>query len=306
MEVSIIVPVYNKETFIEKCLRSALSVDFDSFEVIAVDDESTDQSAAICERLASEDSRLRVFHIPNGGVTGARLYGLQQARGRFVMFVDSDDELLPNALSATYPVIIREEADEVFATYVDQHGRKYSSNHIGTVADTTILIKEICCRTAHFSFAWGILYRKEILEGCLDQAMGRSYAEDKLMQLKVLMKHPKVWFISDTIYLYNADIPNSWRSFTIAKDLEFEEALRRTLSPEWDRLESAFNMHRIKMYERYLENRDFESCRYYQDLRRLKDPSLSLPSRIVISLPQRISWMLVWVYRKYRRLTHKG
>ncbi|MBO5549496.1 MAG: glycosyltransferase family 2 protein [Prevotella sp.] len=306
MKASIIIPVYNKEKYVEKCLRSALNQTFDDFEVIAVDDESTDQSGAICDRLAQEDTRLRVFHITNRRVTGARLYGVQQAQGDYVMFLDSDDELLPNALSATYPVIVREQADEVFGTYRDQHGKYYVSPHEGLVSNTDGLIMEICNRTARFSFAWAVLYRKEILKGCLKQEMGHMYAEDKLMQMKVLMKQPKAYFIRDCIYLYNADIPNSWKSFNLAKDIEFEEELQRVFQPRWDKLQSAYTMHRIKMYERYLENRDFVSCKHYQDLRHVKDASLSLPSRITIALPPQISWLLVWGYRKYRRLTHKS
>lgn len=306
MKASIIIPVYNKEDYVEKCLRSALAQTFDDFEVIAVDDESTDRSGAICDQLAQEDSRLRVFHISNRRVTGARLYGLQQAQGDYVMFLDSDDELLPNALSATYPVIIREQADEVFGTYVDQHGRHYVSSHEGLVSDTDGLIMEICNRTAHFSFAWAVLYRKEILEGCLKQEMGHMYAEDKLMQMKVLMKQPKAYFIRDCIYLYNADIPNSWKSFELEKDIEFEEELKRVFQPRWDKLERAYTMHRIKMYERYLENRDFVSCKHYQDLRHVRVASLSLPSRITIALPPQISSLLVWGYRKCRRLLHKS
>ena len=217
MKVSIIVPVYNKEAYLERCLKSALNVDFDDFEVIAVDDQSTDSSGAICNRLSQLDTRLKVFHIANRGVTGARLYGVEKARGEYVMFLDSDDELLPNALSATYPVIVRENADEVFGTYKNQYGKYVRSSHEGLIQDTDGLIFEICNRTAKFSFAWGILYRKEILQGCLESRMGRMYAEDRLMQVKVLMKCPKVWFIRDCIYFYNAEVPNSWKSFSEAK-----------------------------------------------------------------------------------------
>ena len=306
MKVSIIIPVYNKEDYVEKSLRSALNVDFDDFEVIAVDDQSTDASGKICDSLAQEDSRLRVFHIPNSRVTGARLYGLEQAQGDYVMFLDSDDELMPNALSATYPVIVREQADEVFATYVDQYGRKYASSHKGLVTDTDGLIMEICNRTAKFTFAWGVLYRKEILRGCLNKAMGHMYAEDKLMQIKVLMKHPKAFFVKDCILFYRADLPNSWRSSVLYKDIDFEKELKSVFSPRWNELEPAYVMHRVKMYERYLENRDFDACKHYRDLRQYrKAPYLSLPARIVLSLPPRISSLLVLAYRRWRRMRHK-
>ena len=300
MEISIIIPVYNKEDFVEKSIRSALNQDFDDFEVIAVDDESTDQSGAICDRLAQEDSRLRVFHISNRRVTGARLYGVEQARGNYIMFLDSDDELLPNALKATYPVIIKEDADEVFATYRDQYGHHYTS-HEGWIKDTDGLIIETCNRTARFSFAWGILYKKEILKDCLNPEMGHMYSEDKLMQMKVLMKRPKVFFIRDCIYLYNIGIPNSWKSYSLAKDIELEEELKKTFAPHWDRLQTAYIMHRIKVYEDHLSLRDFEGCKHFQDLRHVKDKQLSRASKIILSLPPRLAWIPVWLYRKHKR-----
>ena len=82
MEVSVVIPVYNKEEYVEQCLRSVLAQQFDGFEVIAVDDGSTDGSGAVCDRLAASDARLRVVHTPNGGVTAARRRGVEEARGR--------------------------------------------------------------------------------------------------------------------------------------------------------------------------------------------------------------------------------
>ena len=76
MEISIIIPVYNKEAYVEQCLRQLMKQDFSSFEVIAVDDGSTDASGSICDRIASEDQRIRVIHTQNGGVTAARRKGL--------------------------------------------------------------------------------------------------------------------------------------------------------------------------------------------------------------------------------------
>ncbi len=117
MKVSIIIPVYNKEQYLRPCLTSALSQDFEDYEVIAVDDGSTDSSGRICDEKASKDSRLRVIHTENAGVTAARRRGMEDAKGEFVMFCDSDDQLLPHAIRNSYEAIIANNADEVIAPY---------------------------------------------------------------------------------------------------------------------------------------------------------------------------------------------
>ena len=101
-QISVVVPVYKVEKFVAECLKSILSQDFDSFEVVVVDDGSPDASGKICDEFAARDSRLRVFHKENGGVVSARKFGVERSRGEWICFVDSDDVLLPHALSALF------------------------------------------------------------------------------------------------------------------------------------------------------------------------------------------------------------
>ncbi|BDR54115.1 glycosyl transferase [Bombiscardovia apis] len=91
--VSIIVPVYNAELYLEACLRSILNQSHSQLEIIAVDDGSTDHSGSICDRMAQEDDRLRVIHQSNGGIGKAQNRGLDEARGEYIAFVDNDDIL---------------------------------------------------------------------------------------------------------------------------------------------------------------------------------------------------------------------
>lgn len=97
--ISIIIPAYNCETTIERCLDSILGQDFKDFEILLVDDGSTDNTPTICDSFAKNDARVKVFHKKNGGVSSARNIGLKNAEGDFITFVDSDDELTPQALS---------------------------------------------------------------------------------------------------------------------------------------------------------------------------------------------------------------
>ena len=87
MEISVIIPVYNKEAYVERCFRQLMAQDFDSFEVVAVDDGSTDRSGEICDKMAQQDQRIRIIHTENGGVTAARRRGMEESQGKYIMFV---------------------------------------------------------------------------------------------------------------------------------------------------------------------------------------------------------------------------
>ena len=89
--ISVIVPVYNTEKYLDECIQSILNQSFTDFELLLIDDGSTDRSGAICDQYAAKDERVRVFHTENGGVSSARNVGLDEAKGEWIAFVDSDD-----------------------------------------------------------------------------------------------------------------------------------------------------------------------------------------------------------------------
>lgn len=93
--VSIIVPVYNREAYVEQCINSLINQTYKNIEIIVVDDGSTDRSGEICETFASEDVRVKVVHQENGGVSHARNVGVSHAQGEYISFVDSDDYVTP-------------------------------------------------------------------------------------------------------------------------------------------------------------------------------------------------------------------
>lgn len=109
--VSIIVPVYNVKAYLAECLDSILGQDFTDFELLLVDDGSTDGSGVVCDRYAAADSRVQVLHKPNAGVSSARNEGLDHARGTWIMFVDADDLLSPDALSSMMANAAGNDAD---------------------------------------------------------------------------------------------------------------------------------------------------------------------------------------------------
>ncbi|MBR3769372.1 MAG: glycosyltransferase [Lachnospiraceae bacterium] len=98
--VSIVVPVYNVEDYLDNCIRSIIAQTYSNLEVILVDDGSTDKSGEICDKYANQDNRITVYHKENGGLSSARNYGIERIRGTYVSFIDSDDSVNRNYIAA--------------------------------------------------------------------------------------------------------------------------------------------------------------------------------------------------------------
>ena len=131
-KVSILVPIYNVEKYLPRCIESVLSQDFRDYELILVDDGSPDRCPQICDEYAKKDSRIKVVHKRNGGLVSARLAGFMEARGEYVMHVDSDDYLLPNAISTLYNEAKEGDYDVVKSRPLreDENGKRWQENYM--------------------------------------------------------------------------------------------------------------------------------------------------------------------------------
>ena len=297
MKVSIVIPVYNKAEYISDCLESLLQQDFDDFEIVAVNDGSTDDSGRICDEKAAQDSRIKVIHTENGGVTVARRKGVEQAKGEYIMFVDADDKLLPNAIKTLYKAIIDSNADEVIGTYKDQYGNRYDSGWRG-FTPCEPLVRNLLSIKNSFCVLWGIMFRKSLLDGCLNAPREIVEREDSLMQIKCLMKSPKVYFIADAVYLYYQDVPNQ-RKENLEWIRIYDNELQKTLQPQWELYKSAFVGHQIKVYEKFIDKRQFNVLNdYYRPLRKQLSSDIPLMDRIAILLPPQLGYFPIHYYKK--------
>ena len=129
--ISIIIPVYKVEKYLEKCVNSILHQTYQNIEIILVDDGSPDNSGKLCEKLKNKDSRIIVLHKDNGGLSDARNYGLQYAHGSLVMFVDSDDYIHANMVEIMYEKMNLDGTDLVICDYckVDQFGKSLENKN---------------------------------------------------------------------------------------------------------------------------------------------------------------------------------
>lgn len=306
MKISIIIPVYNKAEYLAPCVQSLLRQQLDGdFEVVCVDDGSTDGSGELCDRLAREDSRIRVKHTPNGGVTAARREGVAMARGRYVMFVDADDGLLPGALQMMADAIGRTQADEVVATFRTDKGIASPVVYEGFVP-VEPLIRTIITGKNRFPVLWSIIFRREVLNGVLDTPPDIIEGEDKLMQVKVLMRQPRVFFIREQAYVYTLGLPNN-RRHTLQREQLYDRLLRETLAPRWDEFSTAYVLHQLKEYERFIADGHYDVRRdYYRQAVGTLPAGIPPYDRLAFALPPRLARPIILLYRKIITIKQKG
>jgi glycosyltransferase involved in cell wall biosynthesis len=156
-KVSVIVPVFNTASYLECCINSILGQSFSDFELLLVDDGSTDDSGAICDEYAKKDKRIRVFHKENGGVSSARNLGLDNAKGEWVYFVDSDDEVLPDGFQ-TMMDGISEDVDVVMAGFEKINENGLMIETIDESGETVILSKKESLSSLYHRYALGYVY----------------------------------------------------------------------------------------------------------------------------------------------------
>ncbi len=127
-KVSVIVPVYNTEAFLDQCVQSILVQSYPAFEVILVDDGSRDRCPALCDGYAAQDKRIRVIHKENGGLSSAREAGIREATGDYIMVVDSDDWIEPGTVECCMEAALRDDADCVLFGYAREYPHQSVEN----------------------------------------------------------------------------------------------------------------------------------------------------------------------------------
>ena len=166
--ISIIVPVYNVEKYLPRCIESILSQIYCNFELILVDDGSNDGSLSVCKHYASRDSRIKVFSKRNGGVSSARNLGLENCHGEWVAFVDSDDYVASNYLSMMVNAISHYATDLVISgfTRVDDSDKNKEIDSY-TYANENISIERLDIeqlrRITHWSVSFSKLFKSDII-----------------------------------------------------------------------------------------------------------------------------------------------
>ncbi|MCF0122738.1 MAG: glycosyltransferase [Ruminiclostridium sp.] len=214
-EISVIVPVYRAEAFLRKCTESVLSQTFTDLELILVEDGSPDKSGELCDAIAAEDSRVRVIHKENGGVSSARNLGMEQARGNYIAFADADDWLPPDGLALMYDALVKNGADTAGGSHnkVELNGRSdpepgampagvYGPEEI-RAGITDRLMGERMGKPGEVlnGFIWRFLFSRTVIAENHITFAG-AYLEDELFLLEYFCHAKKLAMISQPVYYY--------------------------------------------------------------------------------------------------------
>lgn len=210
--ISVIIPIYNKDKDLERCIDSVLAQTCSDFEVILINDGSTDASQDICNRYAQKDSRVTAFYKMNGGVSSARNLGLRHAKGTWVTFIDSDDWVSPSYLEHLIDHVTN-DVDLVFsyATIYYSNGQfksiSFPSKRISSDEIELALIEN---ELHGYTSPWSKLYRMEIVKRLnLNFIEDMHIGEDAVFLFSYIQACRYIYFSEDTDYFYSFDVNNS-------------------------------------------------------------------------------------------------
>lgn len=204
--VSIIVPVYNVENYLKKCLDSIINQSYTNLEILLIDDGSTDASGVLCGKYAEKDSRVKIFYKENGGLSSARNMGLDHAEGEYITFIDSDDYLAEDAIESLVTSLEKHQADISFCqteivdetgAILDKSRKKYYEETVLSPEETMM---EICLNRMTGTSVCGKLYRHTLFED-IRFPVGKLY-EDTYTTPDVIIRSKRVVFIGRAVYFW--------------------------------------------------------------------------------------------------------
>lgn len=202
-QISVVVPVYNTDKYLSRCIDSMLAQTYTDFELLLVNDGSTDNSGAICDDYAKKDSRIRVLHKKNGGVSSARNMGLDNARGEWIAFVDADDWVREDFLQKRYELAIKEEADIAYGDVmcVFRSCEEYLPMAVIDPKTSSQVNSWILSRTTYSPVL--LIHRSLFERSKLRYIEHIRFGEDFNLILKLIHRANKVVHVKEPLYFYN-------------------------------------------------------------------------------------------------------
>jgi exopolysaccharide biosynthesis predicted pyruvyltransferase EpsI/glycosyltransferase involved in cell wall biosynthesis len=256
--VSIVIPVYNVAHYLDRCVRSCLSQEHKCLQIILVDDGSTDGSGTMCDIWATKDSRIQVIHTVNSGLSGARNAGMHYVLGDYVLFIDSDDAIMPGHVSKLLAAIrsCPEPSTSIAVTGftavpVGQSDVKNYESESNTTCYLTVeeAVSESVSYSGRFAaHAWGKLYPKTFF-GLLHYPLGKYY-EDQYVTPNVFLAASTIAYEDANDYLYTIGRSGSISVGSRMRELDYLEAIRGTVRLASERCSGAL----AAVTRRYLDS----------------------------------------------------
>lgn len=226
--ISVIVPIYHVEEYLEKCIDSILAQTYQNIEIILIDDGSDDSCPQICDEYQKKDSRIRVVHKKNGGLSDARNAGIDIACGKYYAFVDGDDIISPNYISFLYRAIVENDADISQCQFVEYgdilptFDFEYINPVMFSKLDMLRNLEQSNIRTTT-TVAWSKLYKAVLFEG-IRFPFGKLH-EDEFTTYRILMRCETIAFLNIPLYGYFNNAKGIIHSKISSKRLDAIEAL---------------------------------------------------------------------------------
>lgn len=265
-KVSIILPIYNVEKFLDTCIQSVINQTLEDIEIILVNDGSTDNSLSICYKYQKKDKRIKVINKTNGGVSSARNRGIQEANGTYIGFVDSDDWIEPEMYEKLYAKIDDINADVGMCNYVVDNNGKSTLKALDTDAEVfekkdivDYLIPNMIGQDSFNSKQQNvmgsvcrlIIKRKFIVDNKLMFKTDLALMEDLIFCVEAFLKVDILSLVNGGYYHYvtnDNSALTSYRPNTIEERLEIHDYLRNLFEKE-----SIYNKYRLRMNYRYIK-----------------------------------------------------
>lgn len=206
--VSVIIPVYNVEKYLERCLISILEQSYSNLEIVIVNDCSTDNSAKICERYKERDGRIiYVSNEKNIGISSTRNVGLSQSHGNFVMFVDSDDFIAFNTIEVMCKQVYENNADFVSCGFLYYHGNEslsVDSNIEFVNLSNSNAFSRLLTDKTNYCAVWAKLIKRNLIEG-LSFPEGNRFGEDMAYTPLLIIRAKKIFHTTACLYYYSQE-----------------------------------------------------------------------------------------------------
>lgn len=225
-KISIIVPIYNAQKYLKKCINSLINQSYKNLEIILIDDESTDNSPKICDEYSKKDKRIKVIHKLNGGVSSSRNEGLKNTTGDYILFVDADDYIEPNCIEECLNIIEKYHPDIIKFGFTKELNLYKKKNTFTVKTNTLIeeknynnLIYKYILTTPDFCNIWNSIIKKEI---CIQNQFDTNLTlgEDYLYFIKCLTKSKRIYFLDKHLYHYVINNNSITHKFNIKQNIE--------------------------------------------------------------------------------------
>ena len=244
MDLSVIIPVFNAENFIEATAKSVLTQDYCNFELILVDDGSHDRSGALCDNIAQRHNNVTALHKPNGGVSSARNAGIDAAKGKYLTFIDADDQITAHMLADMMNEAVSKNADKVFCDLEEIHD---NGTHELLIADLparrsldrptiiNIMLRTGCAVDSYMNRVCGSFFRTDLIRKHKLQFENRPMGEDWLFNMRYCDLIETAVYVDKPYYQY---LRNSSSAVSRFQPRQFElwlenRAYRRQLAEKY-------------------------------------------------------------------------